>query len=447
MKLNFLFCKVLLLLIVICSANGYATVIPIAVSSNFFSPSNVNANIGDTIRWNWVSGSHTTSCDGILPGTSLPPNAAPWDAQMNSGNPVFNYVVTVAGTYNYICIPHAPSMAGVITVAAGSSDLLTENFDYPAGDSLGAHGWVSFSGGSTNVLSVTSPGLVYSGYRLSNIGNATRVVNTGQDAYKNFSQPDSTGTLYCSFMVNVASAQVGDYFFAFLPPTSTTLYTSRFYAKDSAGGLSFGISKSTAGAGGIFYSPGIFSYNTTYVVVIKYQFNPGTTTDDQMSFFVFTSGIPSTEPAVPTVGPITGTANDNTLGRIALRQGSSVNAATANVDGFLVTKSWNGVATSVSNVSTSIPSGFELKQNYPNPFNPSTTIEFSIAERGFVSLKVFDMLGRIVENLVSSEMNSGTYNYNFNGSGLNSGIYFYSLEYTNGSGISYSDTKKLILLK
>ena len=73
-------------------------------------------------------------------------------------------------------------------------------------------------------------------------------------------------------MVKVDSAKsAGDYFAALIPPTSTTLYTARFYAKDSLGGLAFGLSKSTAAAGGIFYTGGNYTLGTTYVVVIKYM--------------------------------------------------------------------------------------------------------------------------------------------------------------------------------
>ncbi|MCI0474387.1 MAG: hypothetical protein L0Y76_12465, partial [Ignavibacteria bacterium] len=108
--------------------------------------------------------------------------------------------------------------------------LFVENFDYPAGDTLGSHGWTSFSGGSTNALSVVSPGLVFTGYSGSNIGNAAIVKTTGQDAYKPLTTPDSTGTVYISMMVNVDTAKAtGDYFFALLPSTSTTLYAARLY--------------------------------------------------------------------------------------------------------------------------------------------------------------------------------------------------------------------------
>ncbi|HMS66092.1 MAG TPA: T9SS type A sorting domain-containing protein [Ignavibacteria bacterium] len=433
----------LIISILFISQISNAATITITVQSNFFSPASItNVNVGDTVKWQWVNGFHNTTSN------TIPAGATSWTAPMDAGSPSFSYVVAIAGTYNYECTFHS-GMTGSFTATAsgGNGSLLTENFAYPAGDSLGAHGWVSFSGGSTNVLSVTAPGMTYAGYPLSNIGNATTLAVSGQDAYLNFSQPDSTGSMYTSFMVKVNTAQIGDYFFAFLPPTSTTLYTSRFYAKDSSGSLAFGLSKSTAAAGGIFYTGGNYSYGTTYLVVLKYQFNPGTTTDDAMSAFIFATGLPSTEPSTATIGPITGTAGDNTLGRIALRQGGAASAATVNIDGFKVTTSWNGIVTGVNNISNNVSDNFSLRQNYPNPFNPNTNIEFTLPENGFVNLTVFNSLGKEVESLVNENVNSGTYNVSFNGSNLNSGVYFYKLSYLNRDGKSFTETKKLILLK
>ncbi|MEO8446269.1 MAG: plastocyanin/azurin family copper-binding protein, partial [bacterium] len=134
-------------------SNVNSATVTILVSSNQFTPSNVNVNVGDSIKFQWVDGFHTTTCDGIFSGTSLPPGATAWDETMSSGTPMYTYRITVPGTYNYVCMPHAPGMAGTIVATGASSIFLSENFDYPAGDSLGAHGWVSFSGGSTNVLS------------------------------------------------------------------------------------------------------------------------------------------------------------------------------------------------------------------------------------------------------------------------------------------------------
>ncbi|MFO7526631.1 MAG: T9SS type A sorting domain-containing protein [Ignavibacteriaceae bacterium] len=85
---------------------------------------------------------------------------------------------------------------------------------------------------------------------------------------------------------------------------------------------------------------------------------------------------------------------------------------------------------------------FSLEQNYPNPFNPLTNIEFSIKDNSFVSLRIFDLLGREVEVLVDEVLNAGNHKIQFNGSKLESGIYFYEI-FTG----DFRDVKKLILIK
>jgi hypothetical protein len=86
--------------------------------------------------------------------------------------------------------------------------------------------------------------------------------------------------------------------------------------------------------------------------------------------------------------------------------------------------------------------GYSLGQNYPNPFNPATTISFSVPTQSFVSLKVFDSLGREQSVLLSEKLSAGTYTRQWNAADLSSGVYFYRLE----AG-SFIETKKLILLK
>ncbi|MGE5432351.1 MAG: T9SS type A sorting domain-containing protein [Syntrophomonadaceae bacterium] len=88
------------------------------------------------------------------------------------------------------------------------------------------------------------------------------------------------------------------------------------------------------------------------------------------------------------------------------------------------------------------PSNYSLSQNYPNPFNPVTTIRYQIPEAGFVTLKVYDMLGNEVRSLVERDMQAGEYTATFDGRDLASGIYFYKL--TQGS---FTGTKKLVLMK
>ena len=85
---------------------------------------------------------------------------------------------------------------------------------------------------------------------------------------------------------------------------------------------------------------------------------------------------------------------------------------------------------------------FSLSQNYPNPFNPSTIIKYSISQKTLVTLKVFDVLGRVVSSLINKVQPAGSYEITFNCNHLLSGIYFYKLTAGN-----FADTKKLIILK
>ena len=85
---------------------------------------------------------------------------------------------------------------------------------------------------------------------------------------------------------------------------------------------------------------------------------------------------------------------------------------------------------------------YNLSQNYPNPFNPSTVISYQLPVIGFVTLKVYDILGREVATLVNEEKPAGEYEVEFNGTNLPSGIYFYQIKAGN-----YSETKKMVLLK
>src|SRR5690606_23165134 len=104
--------------------------------------------------------------------------------------------------------------------------------------------------------------------------------------------------------------------------------------------------------------------------------------------------------------------------------------------------------TSVDNTSgivntNTIANEYELKQNYPNPFNPTTNIFFSVPKSGNVSLKFYDMLGNEVASYIDNDfLAAGTYNATFDGAGLPSGVYFYTL-----STSDFSETKKMILTK
>lgn len=103
------------------------------------------------------------------------------------------------------------------------------------------------------------------------------------------------------------------------------------------------------------------------------------------------------------------------------------------------------------NNSDVIPNKFELYQNYPNPFNPYTTINYDLPEQAFVSLIIFDVLGREVKKLVNEEKPAGKYSVQFDAGNLSSGVYFYKISFDNVSNRMAFDglnkTMKLILIK
>lgn len=96
----------------------------------------------------------------------------------------------------------------------------------------------------------------------------------------------------------------------------------------------------------------------------------------------------------------------------------------------------------IADVEVASPTEFLLEQNYPNPFNPITTIRYEIPEQSFVTLKVYDILGNEIETLINEENQTGSYEVEFDATGLTSGIYFYKIR-----ADSYIRTKKMLLIK
>ncbi|MFH1197467.1 MAG: T9SS type A sorting domain-containing protein [bacterium] len=102
----------------------------------------------------------------------------------------------------------------------------------------------------------------------------------------------------------------------------------------------------------------------------------------------------------------------------------------------------NDLITDIEDENNTQPEKFELFQNYPNPFNPTTTIAYSLPERNFVNLSVYDILGRKVAQLINQERPAGNYSVEFSAEEFNTGIYVYRLM-IQGKSIS----KKMLLIK
>ncbi|MBI5403429.1 MAG: T9SS type A sorting domain-containing protein [Ignavibacteriae bacterium] len=108
----------------------------------------------------------------------------------------------------------------------------------------------------------------------------------------------------------------------------------------------------------------------------------------------------------------------------------------------VILKSTNGGNVFVNQIGNEIPASYKLSQNFPNPFNPSTNIRYKIPEITFVTLKIYNILGKEVSILVNGKQTPGEYEATFDGSSLSSGIYFCTLRTDN-----FSDTKKMIMIK
>ena len=138
-------------------------------------------------------------------------------------------------------------------------------------------------------------------------------------------------------------------------------------------------------------------------------------------------------------GPYNIPANGEITVSFALIAGDNLNDLKTNA---IAAKNKYNLLLSVVNYNSEIPDSYSLLQNYPNPFNPATKIKFALPTSGFTSLKVYDISGKEISNLLNSNIQAGTYEVLFDASNFSSGAYFYKLE-SNG----YIETKKMFLIK
>jgi hypothetical protein len=108
----------------------------------------------------------------------------------------------------------------------------------------------------------------------------------------------------------------------------------------------------------------------------------------------------------------------------------------------------NITSTGVTTDNSNITKSFSLSQNYPNPFNPSTSISYQLPIDGFVTVKIFNLLGNEITTLQNGFTRAGSHQVRFNAEGLSSGVYFYSIKAASFDGKhNFSSTKKMILMK
>ena len=305
--------------------------------------------------------------------------------------------------------------------AFAQAPLATEDFNYTAGDALTAHGWAAHSGGTTNPVSVTSPGLTFTGYVGSGIGLAAGVNNTGQDVNKLFTAQTTPVSVYTSFMVNATlNTGFGGYFFHYFDPTANTAFRARTFIKPVTGKMQIGFSFNASLAQDSLPNA-LLNFGETYLFVVKYTVVDGAT-NDIVSLYVFKAGDNfATEPAKPTIGPLTATRTTPTdplsaLGPdiiptgIALRQFEAAQRIT--VDGFRVKTKWQLNADDAAGINQIARDDLKF---YPNPVTEGY-LNLVGSSNTAKQVEIFDVVGKKVFNANTSinrldvrNLNSGVY--------------------------------------
>ena len=189
----------------------------------------------------------------------------------------------------------------------------------------------------------------------------------------------------------------------------------------------------------------IESDGTTNMVSNSYSAAYANTVDGVAGAFgavvpnILPSGIRRIERRSLTTGKVVGAATD--ADGVWPSGKSTVNPSTGTTPIVLAGSDVTFTTLSLNDL-TETPKNFDLLQNYPNPFNPTTTIRFEIREAGFVSLKVYDLLGEEIATLRSEQQSPGVYSVVYDASELSNGMYWYQLKTGNNAEI-----KKMMVLK
>ncbi|KOY85637.1 hypothetical protein AD998_05265 [bacterium 336/3] len=271
----------------------------------------------------------------------------------------------------------------VLGVGNVKGQILTEQFNYGAvSDSLSFISGTVWNGHSLGGASLTNPIQYVAGSNLSlgsypTLGGKVTFTTSGQDINSTLSSAVTSGTLYYSFLVNITSAQTaGDYFIHTGPSPIGSGFNNRVFARLSGGNLQFGIQKTSTGPA--TYGTNNYSTGTTYLIVVKYQFNTGSTTDDVSSLYVFTTTAPLTEPGATEATNSAGT-DPTSLQTIAIRQGTAANAPAGEIDYIRVGTTWADV-TSVPSATPTITLGSTSLTGFTTTVGtPSTAQQYGVS--------------------------------------------------------------------
>jgi len=259
--------------------------------------------------------------------------------------------------------------------------LFEENFNYSENTNLTDYGWANHSG-TGSPIQVISPSLIFSGYPPSGVGNAVAVAGgsgSREDVNQQFSE-QNTGSVYSAFMVNVSNATTtGSYFFHLGPTSLGTSFRGRVFAKrDASNNMALGIAKADNAAA--MYTTFSLSLNTTYLIIMKYSFNSGSTTDDVVSLWI-DPDLSSPEPT-PDLTQTDSFEDAENLGTVALRQGSD--GPVLVLDGIRIGSTWESLSSMIGNLPPVI-SNINQSPMFPSSTD-LVTISADVTDEGSVTI-------------------------------------------------------------
>ncbi|GMU87488.1 MAG: hypothetical protein AMXMBFR48_27290 [Ignavibacteriales bacterium] len=319
--------------------------------NDFYYSDATNGNVGfwdlaatqTLAAWRTASSQDSNSVSKAVTFTSLTDlhltGSSNGDADL-AGAPLAGVVIDIDGDTRSTLKPYMGADEASISLEPPASTVLfTENFDYPVGSLLTANGWTAHSAGGTNAQTVVTPGLSYTGYELSGIGNSSRFFTTGEDVNKNYDSV-TTGSVYAFLMARFDTVSTTkDYFFHLGPKTLGSTFRGRLFARaDASGALSFGVSKGTTVDTIINWTPYSYATNATYLFAMKYTFVEGAN-NDIVSLFVnpVLNGVEPTANVVHVDANITDATD---IGSVAIRQGSSSARLYGGIDGIQIRTNW-----------------------------------------------------------------------------------------------------------
>lgn len=325
-----------------------------------------------------------------------------------------------------------------VTSQVYSQYLPIDNFSYSIGNLNGQGGWTALTG--TPPIQVTAPGLTYSDlngspYQGSGVGNAAMVGATGESDVKLFTSPATNGSVYSSFMLNVTAVQGwprGDYFFTLMDSSGENC--SRLYVRpgEVSGKYQFGLLAVAVNSPPIVnWTDNLdeFLLGTTYLIVVEYN-RSCCPTNDVMNLYVFSSTdvVPSSPPT-PTEGPqeCQFCNEPDSLNRVQLRQGSSVNSPSVIIDGIYISDSWDASVLPVElSAFTSTVSNREVTLNW--------TTQSEINNSGFEIERAVNGVWTSAGYIAGHGNSTVSHNYTFTDRNLNTGRYNYRLKQIDYNG-------------